>query len=299
MQISRNYSKFARFLNLGMKLIFDKKGLHSCLSPHRDEPKMLGLVPTMGALHEGHLSLVRQALSENFRVVVSIFVNPTQFNNSEDLEKYPKTLEADLALLKSVSDEIIVFAPTVSEMYTQAISSKNYTFNGLDKVMEGAFREGHFNGVATIVEILLDLVRPDRVYFGEKDFQQLQIVRKLANELTFKVKIVGCPIVREPHGLAMSSRNQLLSEPMRKRAGIIFKTLQTAQRMFGTKNATKIVAYVNSVFAKEADLELEYFQIADVETLTPIKRKQDNIKYRCFIAVYAEGVRLIDNIALN
>ncbi len=299
MQISSNYSKFARFLNLGMKLIFDKKGLQSCLSSLKDELGMLGLVPTMGALHEGHLSLVRQALSENNRVMVSIFVNPTQFNNPEDLKKYPKTLEADMALLESVSDEIIVFAPTVSQLYSQDITSKNYSFNGLDKVMEGAFREGHFNGVATIVEILLDLVRPNRAYFGEKDFQQLQIVRKLANELPFKVKIIGCPIVREPNGLAMSSRNQLLSKPMRQRAGIIFKTLQTAQRMFGTKNATKIVAYVNSIFAKEADLELEYFQIADVETLTPMQRKQDNIKYRSFIAVYAEGVRLIDNIAMN
>ncbi len=191
MQISSNYSKFARFLNLGMKLIFDKKGLQSCLSSYEDEPGMLGLVPTMGALHEGHLSLVRQALSENSRVVVSIFINPTQFNNPEDLKKYPKTLEADMALLEGVSDEIIVFAPTVSELYTQNISSKNYSFNGLDKVMEGAFREGHFNGVATIVEILLDLVRPDRAYFGEKDFQQLQIVRKLANQLTFKVNIIG------------------------------------------------------------------------------------------------------------
>ncbi|WP_297694476.1 pantoate--beta-alanine ligase [uncultured Eudoraea sp.] len=282
-----------------MKLIFDKKELQSCLSSHEDEAKMLGLVPTMGALHEGHLSLVRQALSENSRVVVSIFVNPTQFNNPEDLKKYPKTLETDMALLESVSDEIIVFAPTVSELYTQNISSKNYSFNGLDKVMEGAFREGHFNGVATIVEILLDLVRPNKAYFGEKDFQQLQIVRKLSHELPFKVKIVGCPIVREPHGLAMSSRNQLLSKRMRQRAGIIFKTLQTAHSMFGTKNATVIVAYVNSVFAKEADLELEYFQIADVETLTPMQRKQDNIKYRGFIAVYAEGVRLIDNIAMN
>ena len=299
MQISSNYSKFARFLNLGMKLIFDKKGLQSCLSSHENEPGMLGLVPTMGALHEGHLSLVRKALSVNSRVIVSIFVNPTQFNNPEDLKKYPKTLEADMALLESVSDEIIVFAPTVSQLYSKDITSKKYSFNGLDKVMEGAFREGHFNGVATIVEILLDLVRPDSAYFGEKDFQQLQIVRKLAKELPFKVKIIGCPIVREPNGLAMSSRNQLLSKPMRHKAGIIFKTLQTAQRMFGTKNATKIVAYVNSIFAKEADLKLEYFQIADVETLTPMQRKQDNIKYRSFIAVYAEGVRLIDNIAMN
>jgi pantoate--beta-alanine ligase len=299
MQISSNYSKFARFLNLGMKLIFEKKGLHSYLGSFKDEPGMLGLVPTMGALHDGHLSLVRQALSENTRVVVSIFINPTQFNNPEDLKKYPKTLEADMALLKGVSDEIIVFAPTVSELYTQDITSKNYSFNGLDKVMEGAFREGHFNGVATIVEILLDLIRPDKAYFGEKDFQQLQIVRKLVKGLPFDVNIVGCPIVRETHGLAMSSRNQMLSAPIRKKAAVIFKTLQTARSMFGTKNAIDIVAYVNGVFASEQDLELEYFQIADVETLTPMKRKQDHIKYRGFIAVYAEGVRLIDNIDMN
>jgi len=299
MQNSRNYSKFARFLNLGMKLIFDKKGLHSCLGSLEDEPGMLGLVPTMGALHEGHLSLVRQALSENYRVVVSIFVNPTQFNNPQDLIKYPKTLEADLALLEGISDEIIVFAPAVSELYSQDISPKKYSFNGLDKVMEGAFREGHFNGVATIVEMLLDLIKPNRAYFGEKDFQQLRIVKKLASGLSYNVKIVGCPIVREPNGLAMSSRNQLLSENMRQRAGVIFKTLVAAKQKFGTKSATEIVTYVTGVFAKEADLELEYFQITDVETLTPMKEKKDNIKYRGFIAVYAEGVRLIDNIAMN
>ncbi|MGB5646157.1 MAG: pantoate--beta-alanine ligase [Muriicola sp.] len=282
-----------------MKPIFDKKGLHSFLSSDKGKPGTLGLVPTMGALHQGHLSLVQQALSENSKVVVSIFVNPTQFNNPEDLEKYPKTLEADQALLKSVSEEIIVFAPSVSELYSLDISSKSYSFNGLDKVMEGAFREGHFNGVATIVEILLTLVRPDKAYFGEKDFQQLQIVRKLADKLHFPVDIVGCPIVREPNGLAMSSRNQLLSESIRQRAGIIYKTLHAAKCMFGTENATKIIEYVKGAFHKEPDIELEYFQIADTETLTPLKRKQENLKYRGFIAVYAEGVRLIDNIALN
>jgi pantoate--beta-alanine ligase len=299
MQISRNYSKFARFLNFCMKPIFDKKGLISFLSSDKVKPGTLGLVPTMGALHQGHLSLVRQALSENSRVVVSIFVNPTQFNNPEDLEKYPKTLEADLTLLQSVSEEIIVFAPSVKELYSLDISSKSYSFNGLDKVMEGAFREGHFNGVATIVEILLTLVRPDKAYFGEKDFQQLQIVRKLADKLNFPVRIAGCPIVREPHGLAMSSRNQLLSATMRQKAGIIYKTLQTAKCMFGTENATKIIDYVKDVFHQEPEIDLEYFQIADTETLTPLKRKQENLKYRGFIAVYAEGIRLIDNIALN
>ena len=299
MQISRNYSKFARFLNLGMELIFGKKELRSHLQSLKKESGTLGLVPTMGALHEGHLSLVEKALAENDHVLVTIFVNPTQFNNPEDLEKYPKTLESDLALLKTVSEGIIVFAPAVEEVYSEHVAPKEYAFDGLDKVMEGEFRGGHFNGVATIVETLLDLIRPDRAYFGEKDFQQLQIVRRLVTSLPFDVIIVGCPIVREPNGLAMSSRNRQLSEGMRERAGVIYETLTEARRMFGTENATKIDEYVSDVFSSEKEMELEYFQITDVETLTPLIKKQKNRKYRGFIAVYAEGVRLIDNIAMN
>ncbi|NNK10185.1 MAG: pantoate--beta-alanine ligase, partial [Flavobacteriaceae bacterium] len=170
---------------------------------------------------------------------------------------------------------------------------------GLDKVMEGEFREGHFNGVATIVEMLFELIRPDRAYFGEKDFQQLQVVNRLSESLPFKIEVIGCPIVREANGLAMSSRNRRLSDEMRERAKLIYNTLKEVRRMFGTENATNIHKYVSEVFDAEHGMKLEYFQIADVQTLTPIIRKQKNRKYRGFIAVYAEGIRLIDNIALN
>ena len=282
-----------------MKLISGKNELKAHLGTMRKTSGTLGLVPTMGALHDGHLSLVSRALAENDSVVVTIFVNPTQFNNPEDLKKYPKTLEDDLTLLRSAGNGITVFAPAVEELYGTEITSREYSFNGLDKVMEGAFREGHFNGVATIVEKLFDLIRPDNAYFGEKDFQQLQIVRKLSRNLPFKVHVTGCPIVREGNGLAMSSRNRLLSEGMRKKAGLIYETLKEAKRMFGTENASNISEFVSGVFAREEDMELEYFQIADVETLTPMKKKQNNRKYRGFIAVYAEGIRLIDNIAMN
>lgn len=259
----------------------------------------LGLVPTMGALHEGHMSLVHKALAENDSIVVTIFVNPTQFNNAEDLAKYPKTLEADLELLQTAGDKMTVFAPPTKEIYGDAVISEDYSFDGLDKVMEGTFRKGHFNGVATVVEKLFELIRPDRAYFGEKDFQQLQIVRRLERKLPFRVSVIGCPIVREPSGLAMSSRNRQLSPGMRERAGLIYRTLQEASRMFGTENATKTTEYVEEVFSGEEDMELEYFQIADEETLTPVRRKQDNTKYRGFIAVYAEGIRLIDNIPMK
>ncbi|MEY8020626.1 pantoate--beta-alanine ligase [Muriicola sp. SD30] len=282
-----------------MKLISGKKELLSHLNSNKAESGTLGLVPTMGALHEGHLSLVEKALAENERIVVTIFVNPTQFNNAEDLRKYPKTLKADLALLEVLSGNITVFAPAVEELYSEDIASKQYSFDGLDKVMEGEFRGGHFNGVATIVEMLFDLIRPDKAYFGEKDFQQLQVVTRLSESLPFKVEVIGCPIVRETNGLALSSRNRLLSEQMRKKAGLIYRTLKEVKRMFGTENATTISKYVSSVFASEQDMKLEYFQIADVQTLTPMIRKQKNRKYRGFIAVYAEGVRLIDNIAVN
>ncbi|GGD51956.1 pantoate--beta-alanine ligase [Muriicola marianensis] len=279
-----------------MKLISGRKELLKHLDSHKGT---LGLVPTMGALHEGHLSLVKKAISENDTVLVTIFVNPTQFNNPEDLEKYPKTLEEDLSLLNSVDQGIIVFAPSIEELYGEEVTSKEYFFDGLDKVMEGAFRPGHFNGVATVVQKLFELIRPDKAYFGEKDFQQLQIVRNLARTLPFSLQIVGCPIVREAQGLAMSSRNRLLSEEMRKKAGLIYQTLEKARCMFGTENATKVIAYVKEVFSAQKDMDLEYFQIADEETLTPVMKKQKNRKYRGFIAVYAEGIRLIDNIAMN
>lgn len=275
-----------------------KKELHKKLNSLL-ENHSLGLVPTMGALHLGHASLIKRALSENDEVVVSIFVNPTQFNNQEDLLKYPKTLDEDMALIKAISSEIIVFAPTITEIYDNATVSKSYAFNGLEKVMEGAFRTGHFNGVGTIVEALFNLIEPTRAYFGEKDFQQLRIIQKLTEIQKIRVAVIGCPIVREPHGLAMSSRNERLNSRLRQKASFIYKTLQTAKQKFGTENAPKVKEWVENKFKKHTDFKLEYFEITDVATLTPIQQKIKNTKYRAFIAVFADDIRLIDNIALN
>ncbi len=281
-----------------MLVIKTEKELKSHLSSFGNE-KSLGLVPTMGALHRGHVALVHRAISENDTTIVSIFINPTQFNNLEDLKKYPQSLIGDIQILEKLSGKIIVFAPSVEEMYPNGVTSVPYQFDGLDKVMEGAFREGHFNGVGTVVETLLKLINPDKAYFGEKDFQQLQIIKKLVEIKDIPVDIIGCPIVREPNGLAMSSRNKRLSTTLRKEAGLIYKTLETAKKKFGTESAKSIVDWVKNQFKGHPYLKLEYIEIVDVETLMPIKRKQDNGKYRAFMAVYANNVRLIDNIALN
>jgi pantoate--beta-alanine ligase len=259
----------------------------------------LALVPTMGALHQGHASLLQMAFSQNDHVVVSIFVNPTQFNNKEDLLKYPKKWDEDLALIGGISPDIIVFAPSVADIYANDVEPRHYDFNGLDKVMEGAFRDDHFNGVGTIVETLFTVVAPDRAYFGEKDFQQLRIVQKLVEIRNIPVEIIGCPIVREANGLAMSSRNERLSPPTRQRAGFIHRTLLAAKTIFGTKDALETKEWIKGAFSDQEDFDLEYVEIADVETLTPVLRKKKHSKYRAFIAVYAEGVRLIDNLALN
>lgn len=282
-----------------MKLFDRKNELNAFTLEERKKDHSIGLVPTMGALHTGHISLVKKALSENDLVVVSIFVNPTQFDKKDDLEKYPRTFEQDIELLKQVSDKIVVFAPSVDEIYDGKLESESYEFDGLDKVMEGEFRTGHFDGVGTIVELLLRTVAPDRAYFGEKDFQQLQIIRKMAEIKKLPYTIIGCPIEREPHGLAMSSRNQRLSKNTREQAGFIHSTLQSAKTKFGTKSATYITDWVKSEFEQHPLFDLEYFEIADENTLTPALKKQDNQKYRAFIAVYADGVRLIDNLRLN
>lgn len=254
----------------------------------------------MGALHNGHLSLVSKALSENEMVVVSIFVNPTQFNNKEDLIKYPKTLKADIALLETISKtKIVVYAPTIEDIYTDKVESSIFTFDGLEHEMEGAFRDGHFNGVGTIVKRLFEIVHPNYAYFGEKDFQQLQIIKKLVELHNIPVKIVGCPIYRASDGLAMSSRNERLTAQHRKAAPFIYKTLQIAKVKFGTKSAKVVTEWVKKQFKKQPLLELEYFTIADIDTLKPVKRKSSTKTYRAFMAVYAGDIRLIDNIALN
>ncbi len=281
-----------------MTVIETKKELKSYLSL-LDDRKKLGLVPTMGALHKGHLALVKRAFGENDLVVVSIFVNPTQFNNPDDLKKYPKTLKEDTELLKQVSDQIIIFAPSVTEIYNEDVRSKTYDFDGLDNMMEGAFRENHFNGVGTIVETLLRLIGPDNAYFGEKDFQQLQVIRKLVEKNNIPVNIVGCPIIREPSGLALSSRNEQLSLTLRQEAAFIYKTLKNLKIRFGTESAKKVSDWATEQFRNHPYLKLEYITIAESNTLKPVIRKQKNKTYRVFVAVYADKVRLIDNIALN
>ena len=254
----------------------------------------------MGALHEGHLSLVEKALSENNVAVVSVFVNPTQFDNQEDLVKYPRTLEADVALLKTVSDDkIIVYAPTVDDIYGDDVKSQSFKFDGLENEMEGAFRDGHFDGVGTIVKRLFEIIKPNRAYFGEKDFQQLQIIKKLVELNHMPVKVIGCPIHRADDGLAMSSRNTRLTENHRKVAPFIYETLKSAKIKFGTKSAKNVTEWVEKQFKKQPLLELEYFIIADTDTLKPVKRKSTKKTYRAFIAAYAGDIRLIDNIALN
>lgn len=282
-----------------MQLFKTKSEIRSYLSAFKPGIPEVGLVPTMGALHLGHLALVERAIAENGLVIVSIFVNPTQFNNSEDLDRYPKTLERDLKLLQRSNGNVVVFAPPVGEMYQEGINSRTYNFDGLEKVMEGLYRPGHFNGVGTIVEELLTLIQPRRAYFGEKDFQQLQIIRKLVASKNIPVEIIGCPIVRETGGLALSSRNERLSSRLRKEASFIYKTLRAARSKFGTKSASWVMNWVRTQFRAHPHLELEYVEITDEDTLTPVLRKKKDRKYRAFIAAYANGVRLIDNIALN
>jgi pantoate--beta-alanine ligase len=280
-------------------LIFNNKaGITSLLSNYVSTKSTIGFVPTMGALHQGHLSLLEKSVQENDITVISIFVNPTQFNNPEDLEKYPRTLEADVEKIKSVSDKIIVFAPSVNEMYDGNTSSGSFSFDGLEHQMEGSHRPGHFDGVGTIVKKLFEIVTPTNAYFGEKDFQQLQIVKKMVDKHHMPVHVVGCPISREENGLAMSSRNQRLSAEDKIKAAFIYKTLKEAQQLFEEKNIEFIRAYVKTVFSAHPEFKMDYFEIAAEDDLRPATIKE-NKKYRAFIAVFLSNVRLIDNISLN
>ncbi len=258
----------------------------------------IGFIPTMGALHEGHLSLIKEAQRANDFVVVSIFVNPTQFDNKEDLKKYPRTLKEDTKLLKQIKCDF-VFAPTSEDIYQKKIQSTKYTFGGLEHAMEGKFRSGHFDGVGTIVQRLFEIVKPTNAYFGEKDFQQLQIIKKLVSTFKIPINIIGCKIYREKDGLAMSSRNTRLTKTHREAAPFIYKTLQEAKIKFKTESASRVDTWVHEQFEKHVSLDLEYFEIANTNTLKTISRKRKGSKYRGFIAAFAGKIRLIDNIALN
>ncbi|MDO6800890.1 pantoate--beta-alanine ligase [Wenyingzhuangia sp. 1_MG-2023] len=280
-----------------MKVFSVKELANNYIAGLKNNGTTIGLIPTMGALHQGHLSLIQQAKEENDLVVVSIFVNPTQFNNSDDLDKYPRTLEEDLAKLESVHCDL-VFTPEANDMYSENEKAEIFNFDGLDQVMEGAFRDNHFNGVGTIVKKLFETLLPDNAYFGEKDFQQLQIIRKLTTITKQPVKIIGCPIHRDPDGLAMSSRNMRLTKEHRKAAPFIHQTLLAAKEMAKNTTPKQLENWVVDKFNNHPNLVLEYFSIAKEEDLKSISTFNNHSKYRGFIAVFAGDIRLIDNIAL-
>ncbi|MCK8140360.1 pantoate--beta-alanine ligase [Flavobacterium sp. I-SCBP12n] len=282
-----------------MPIFYGKATLMDHLKSIKTPDSTIGFVPTMGALHQGHLALMRQSLLENDNTVVSIFVNPTQFNNPEDLAKYPRTLEDDIKKLDNLDPSIILYAPSVDDIYEGKVVSQNFDFDGLENQMEGKFRPGHFDGVGTIVKRLFEIVAPTKAYFGEKDFQQLQIVKKMVAKNGLKVVIIGCPIFREENHLAMSSRNERLSYKEREDAAIIYKILSAVKEKFKTETTKEISEWVSDYLKKDAHFELEYFTIADEETLLSCTEKIENKKYRAFIAVLVNNIRLIDTISLN
>ena len=256
----------------------------------------LGLVPTMGALHDGHMALVKKAANENELVVVTIFVNPTQFDAASDLNAYPKTLDEDLNKLKSIGDKLIVYAPEVEDLYPETAKSEHYNFEGLDKTMEGSSREGHFQGVATIVEKLLRIFMPTRAYFGEKDYQQLAIIHFLVKQKELPIKIIDCPIEREKDGLAMSSRNRRLSQEQRANAPQIFSLLSQVIEKKETHTLEEINRWVIAFFEQRPEFELDYFCIADACSLQPLNELNPEQNARAFIAAKMGEVRLIDNV---
>ena len=277
-----------------MKLIQTIQELRTELDALRKQGKSIGLVPTMGALHEGHASLVKRAVAENDVVVVSDFVNPTQFNDPNDLIKYPRTLDADCALLEKEGAHI-VFAPSVEEVYPEP-DTRTFSYAPLDTVMEGKYRPGHFNGVCQIVSKLFMMVEPDKAYFGEKDFQQLAIIREMVKQMEFPLQIVGCPIVREKDGLALSSRNARLSEEQRQQALNISKTLFKSLEWAAGHSVEETQQFVKKAIAEAEGLELEYFEIVDGVTLQKISAWEDAPYVVGCITVYCGEVRLIDNI---
>ncbi|WP_121964618.1 pantoate--beta-alanine ligase [Myroides sp. N17-2] len=282
-----------------MFLFSTKAELQAYLKPFRDANKAIGLVPTMGAIHHGHLSLMEQSLNENECTVVSIFVNPTQFNNADDLAKYPRTLERDQEIIKSLSEQIVIFAPSVDEIYGGNTVAQSFDFDGLENEMEGASRPGHFDGVGTIVGKLFELVAPTKAYFGEKDFQQLQIIRKMVEKLHIPVTIVGVAIFRGSDGLAMSSRNERVSSEGLKKSTFLYQVLLKAKDLFKSESISKVNAFVENEFKNNPNFDLEYFTIADEETLKTATSNDPNRKYRGFLVAHIEGIRLIDNLSFN
>ncbi len=282
-----------------MEVLKNKKTLQDFIERQKEMGKRIGFAPTMGALHKGHLSLYEAARADNDLVISSIFVNPTQFNNPEDLEKYPRDINRDILILENSGLVDAVYIPEVMDIYPEKAESQHYDFDGLENEMEGKSRPGHFDGVGTVVEELFRQVKPDNAYFGEKDFQQLAIIKKMVEKKKLPIKIIGVPIYRAESGLALSSRNQRLNEDRRDASKVIYKTLKKVNELFKINPVSEIKEKVQDVFDNQKGMQLEYFLIADEETLKETDFFYKGKNYRAFIVVIVDGVRLIDNMHLD
>jgi pantoate--beta-alanine ligase len=282
-----------------MEVIKNKKTLQDFIERQKEMGKRIGFAPTMGALHKGHLSLYEEARKDNDLVISSIFVNPTQFNNPEDLEKYPRDINRDILILEKSGLVDAVYIPEVADIYPEKAESQHYDFDGLENEMEGKSRPGHFDGVGTVVEELFRQILPDNAYFGEKDFQQLAIIKKMVEKKHLPVKITGVSIYRAENGLALSSRNQRLHEDRKETSKVIYNTLNKVNDWFRTVTIPEIKERVTDIFDHQQGMKLEYFLIADEDTLKETDFFYKDRNYRAFIVVVVDGVRLIDNMHLD
>lgn len=277
-----------------MRLLNTVKEVQDVVAPLRLKDKKIGFVPTMGALHNGHISLVKQCIADNDISIVSVFVNPTQFNNKEDLVKYPRNLEQDCLFLEKAGVDF-VFAPSEKEIYPEP-DTREFDFGQIDKVMEGVHRPGHFNGVAQVVSRLFDIVKPDKAYFGEKDFQQLAVIRAMVKQLELPVQIVPMPIVREPSGLALSSRNERLNAAQKQVAVNISKTLFESKEWMQSQTVKEVIDKVTNQLNSQEEFDVEYYEIVDGDSLQSVNNWQESDYIVGCIAVFCGDVRLIDNI---
>ena len=280
-----------------MNIVKTKTDLNKLLNEQRSFSNKIGLVPTMGSLHMGHLSLIEVAKRKSDFVWVTIFINPTQFNDLNDFKSYPREIDDDIKKIRSISKEINIFIPSVNEMYPENISLEKFNFGEIDKILEGKFRPGHFNGVATIVKKLFQIFQPYFVFFGEKDFQQTLIIKKIINNFFSEIDIVICPTIRDKNGLALSSRNALISKNSFSKSAIIFETLQLAKANYVKLNFVDLLETIKNKIEKIKNFELEYFEIRDEENLEIYSQNDNKKNYRGFISVKVEGIRLIDNLS--
>lgn len=282
-----------------MKVLKNKKTFQDFIERQKEMGKKIGFAPTMGALHDGHLSLYKQARAENDMVISSIFVNPTQFNNAEDLKKYPRDTQRDISILEKSGLVDAVYLPEVEDIYPEKTESQSYDFDGLENEMEGKSRPGHFDGVGTVVEELFRQVKPDNAYFGEKDYQQLAIIRKMVEKKKLPIKIIGAPIYRAENGLALSSRNQRLEDSRKIASTVIYESLVKVNDWFRVISVPEIKERISEIFNDQKGMQLEYFMIAEEETLKETDFFYKDKNYRAFIVVMVDGVRLIDNMHLE